>query len=62
MTTKQLSEATGIPKSVIWKFAEELDAMPIGGRHGFEFPKDSPKRIRAILRERHEAFVAGLSG
>lgn len=52
MTTKQLHAVTGVPCKTIRRLARELDGVPIGGCHGYEFPKDAPKWLRALLREK----------
>ncbi|PWU06124.1 MAG: hypothetical protein C5B47_07965 [Verrucomicrobia bacterium] len=52
MTTKQLSNLTGVPEFTIRRLAPELDGVPCGGRYGYVFPKDAPKRLLAILRQR----------
>lgn len=51
MTTKELSLKTGIPPSTIRRYAPELDGIPVGGRHGYEFPEDAPKWLLALLRK-----------
>lgn len=53
MTAKQLSELTGVPIWTIRRMAERLDGFPVGGRHGWEFPSDAPKRLKTELRRRH---------
>ncbi len=52
MTTKELSAVTGVPCKTIRKFAPELDGVLVGGIHGYVFPKDAPKHLLAILRQR----------
>lgn len=52
MTTKELSAVTGVPCKTIRKFALELDGILVGGVHGYIFPKNAPKWLLALLRER----------
>lgn len=52
ITTAQLHAETGVPKRTIHRHAAQLDGLKIGGRAGFVFPKEAPKWLRQILREK----------
>lgn len=54
MSTRELSEATGIPAKTIRRYAAQLDAIPVKGQTGWIFPdpQDAEDRFLAILRKR----------
>lgn len=59
MTTAELSKLTGVPVYTIRRLAVQLDGIPVGGRHGYEFPERAPQWLRAELRKRHARVNRG---
>lgn len=54
ISTKQLSEITGVGSKTIRRMAYDLDGIPVGGKRGWIFPASAPQQVVRLLRERHE--------
>lgn len=51
LTTAELSEETGVPVKTIRRYAIALGGIPVGGRHGFAFPKKAIKQLPLLIAE-----------
>ena len=59
MTTKALAKITKLHPNTIRRLLHEgvIDAIPLGGRHGFEFGEDAPELVNTEMARRHKLLV-----